>query len=231
MTLITQAELARRKKVTRAAVTQWKNEGWLVMNGRLIDLEATESRMQKYASSRSKRLTPAATVTVKPGLPLNTTEPTPLLEPCTAHLAEPSDRAIVAALPMLAYRIPASAAIMAVHVGAPLAVANALFRALSVAVMDDVQEQLDALGVPSPGEAADWSDAPLWDPDGFMQVNWPVVATEAGETVDPAAWEAHWRTLPAYAPEGDAEALGALPTGHPPADPPRRRRRTAAVAP
>jgi hypothetical protein len=83
MTLITQSEFAKRKNVTRAAVTQWKNEGRIKMVGRLIDLEATEASMVPGSSHRSKRHVPARQGAVKPRdeivkpkPPLNTAEVT-----------------------------------------------------------------------------------------------------------------------------------------------------------
>jgi hypothetical protein len=230
-TPMNRAAFARVQSVHRSQVTRWVAAGMPVMPDGNIDAETASAWVHlnvdpvaRIRAAREHAHREAAQQRAAAQHP----EAGP---PCTAQLTDPSDRALVAALPMLAYRIPASAAIMAVHAGASLKVAHALFRALSVAVMDDVQEQIDALDVPPPGEAADWSDAPLWDPDGFMQVNWPAVAKEACETVDPVAWEAHWRTLPAYAPEGDTEAPGAPQTDHPLADRPRRSRRKAGTAP
>lgn len=43
-----QAEFARRHGVSRKTVTQWKERGWLVMNGREIDVEASEIMLEKY---------------------------------------------------------------------------------------------------------------------------------------------------------------------------------------
>jgi hypothetical protein len=63
--LVSQAKYARLKSVTDAAVSQWKREGRLVMIGKKVDLEATEAKLRKYSSHRSKRLIPAADETVK----------------------------------------------------------------------------------------------------------------------------------------------------------------------
>lgn len=43
-----QAEFARRHGVSRKTVTQWKERGWLVMNGREIDVDASEAMLEKY---------------------------------------------------------------------------------------------------------------------------------------------------------------------------------------
>jgi hypothetical protein len=45
-----------------------------------------------------------------------------------------------------------------------------------------------------------------WDPDGFLEVDWPALAKQAGEPVDMPAWEAYWRTLPQAQPEGEPAA-------------------------
>ena len=80
MTLVTQAEFARRKQVSRAAVTQWAHEKRLIFSGKLIDLEATEAAMIPNSRHRSKRRIPAAAEvklaaeTVKSDPALNTAE-------------------------------------------------------------------------------------------------------------------------------------------------------------
>ncbi|EHN1695361.1 hypothetical protein KG383_002711 [Salmonella enterica subsp. enterica serovar Newport] len=43
-----QAEFARRHGVSRKTVTQWKERGWLVMNGREIDVDASDVMLEKY---------------------------------------------------------------------------------------------------------------------------------------------------------------------------------------
>ncbi|EAB9908239.1 hypothetical protein D6J84_14445 [Salmonella enterica subsp. enterica] len=43
-----QAEFARRHGVSRKTVTQWKERGWLVMNGREIDVSASDAMLEKY---------------------------------------------------------------------------------------------------------------------------------------------------------------------------------------
>ncbi|MGG5964798.1 hypothetical protein ACQSED_24815 [Salmonella enterica] len=43
-----QAEFARRHGVSRKTVTQWKERGWLVMNGREIDVDASDAMLEKY---------------------------------------------------------------------------------------------------------------------------------------------------------------------------------------
>ncbi|HAT1683152.1 TPA: hypothetical protein I8Y21_003876 [Klebsiella oxytoca] len=43
-----QAEFARRHGVSRKTVTQWKERGWLVMNGREINVDASDALLKKY---------------------------------------------------------------------------------------------------------------------------------------------------------------------------------------
>jgi len=48
MTLMSLAEFSRRIGKSRAAVTQWKNAGRLVMQGDKVDVEASEEHLQRY---------------------------------------------------------------------------------------------------------------------------------------------------------------------------------------
>ncbi|MFL9930865.1 hypothetical protein P0D88_16760 [Paraburkholderia sp. RL18-103-BIB-C] len=48
MTLVSQAEYARRLGVTRAAVAQWRKAGKLVLQGRQVDAEATDALLKRY---------------------------------------------------------------------------------------------------------------------------------------------------------------------------------------
>ena len=62
--LVTQAQFARMKSVSAAAVSQWKSEGRLVIVGNQIDFEATERRLKTESSFRSKRVKPATATDV-----------------------------------------------------------------------------------------------------------------------------------------------------------------------
>ncbi|CAB3775823.1 hypothetical protein [Pararobbsia alpina] len=48
MTLVSQAEYARRLGITRAAVAQWKSAGRLVLEGSKVNVEASDARLKKY---------------------------------------------------------------------------------------------------------------------------------------------------------------------------------------
>lgn len=46
--LCTQAEFARMHAVSRKTATQWKARGWLVFQGDLVDVKASEALLKKY---------------------------------------------------------------------------------------------------------------------------------------------------------------------------------------
>lgn len=48
MTTCSLAEYARRLGLSRAAISQWKKSGRLVMQGDQVDVEATDERVQRY---------------------------------------------------------------------------------------------------------------------------------------------------------------------------------------
>lgn len=48
MTCVSQSEFARMCGVSRQAVMKWKLAGRLVLQGNLVDVEATDEHMQKY---------------------------------------------------------------------------------------------------------------------------------------------------------------------------------------
>ena len=64
--LVTQAEFAKMKSVTPAAVSQWKSEDRLVVVGKKIDVEATEERLLRESRFHSKRIKPALNLNMKP---------------------------------------------------------------------------------------------------------------------------------------------------------------------
>jgi hypothetical protein len=93
VTLLTQSQFAKRKDVSRAAVTQWKSAGRLVLVGNLIDLEATEAKLLAHSSSRTKRGIPAANGVNQPPRPavksktLDTARTQPAAAPLDDHVA------------------------------------------------------------------------------------------------------------------------------------------------
>ncbi len=57
-TLMTQAEFAREKGVSRKTVTQWKQDGYLVMSGKMVDVRRSHEKLL-----RAGRLQPRPVVT------------------------------------------------------------------------------------------------------------------------------------------------------------------------
>jgi hypothetical protein len=47
-TLVSQAKYARMRGVSRAAITQWKERGWLEFQGDLVDVDASNRYLKKY---------------------------------------------------------------------------------------------------------------------------------------------------------------------------------------
>ncbi|RQV69412.1 hypothetical protein DF024_00340 [Burkholderia cenocepacia] len=68
MTLMSLAEYARRVGKSRAAMTQWKKAGRLVMQGDQVDVEASDAWLKKYRRDGMPEITGDAT-TVKRGRP------------------------------------------------------------------------------------------------------------------------------------------------------------------
>jgi transcriptional regulator with XRE-family HTH domain len=48
MTLISQADYARRIGISKAAISQWKKSGRLILQGALVDVEATDAYQKRY---------------------------------------------------------------------------------------------------------------------------------------------------------------------------------------
>src|SRR6516164_8242762 len=68
MTLVSQAEYARRLGVSRAAVAQWKKSGRLVLQGDLVDVDATDAKLKRYRRAGLPEVNEQAAV-VKRGRP------------------------------------------------------------------------------------------------------------------------------------------------------------------
>lgn len=68
MTLMSLAEYARRVGKSRAAITQWKQAGRLVMQGDQVDVEASDAWQKKYRRDGMPKITDATTA-VKRGRP------------------------------------------------------------------------------------------------------------------------------------------------------------------
>ena len=53
LALVSQAEFARMKRVSRKTVTEWKNENRLVFDGKLVDVAASQAALLRNSSGRS----------------------------------------------------------------------------------------------------------------------------------------------------------------------------------
>lgn len=68
MTTVSMAEYARRVGVSRAAISHWKREGRLVLQGSQVDVEATDARLKRLRREGLPDIQPA-TKSVKRGRP------------------------------------------------------------------------------------------------------------------------------------------------------------------
>ncbi len=189
--LITQADLARAAEVSRKSVTAWKARGTVVMQGEMVDVEATLAAMR-----RSKRGGPALADKVTAGLGHRVTGNSPSVTgnssaapkvtrggkvtdeedddpyPCRDHLTDPFDRAAVALLPHTAYRIGGAAALAAHELGMVPETAEQLRLHVATAAMEIVGMILGEAGVQPPPGAEDWSEVALFDADKVATVDW-----------------------------------------------------------
>ena len=62
MTLVSQAEFARMCEVSRKTVTMWRNEQKLVLQGKQVDVEATDAYMKRYHRTGSAIKNPASKI-------------------------------------------------------------------------------------------------------------------------------------------------------------------------
>lgn len=60
MTLVTKAEFARLRGVTKAAVGKWERRGWLVLSEGKVVVEQTDAQLARYRNSNDGRATAAA---------------------------------------------------------------------------------------------------------------------------------------------------------------------------
>jgi hypothetical protein len=95
---------------------------------------------------------------------------------------QPVNEAIAVVCSMLAERVPWQAATLAVFSGAPLAVANALYRSMVVQMAALVDELTEEAGI-------------TWRSDDHHDIgpepNWQCLAEIVGEKVDRRAWRKH----------------------------------------
>ena len=66
--LMSQAEFARKKRVSRKTVTVWKKKGWAQMVGDLVDVRATQAYFAKYATHNARGAHRPVTVSRQPSI-------------------------------------------------------------------------------------------------------------------------------------------------------------------
>ena len=165
MEATTQSAFARAHGVSRKTATVWKQQGRLVLVGSLVDVAASDARLQGSGHGRFRRS--AASIPLPP-------------DPY-------SQGATDAALAML-YEAPAAAASLAVGAGASIPAAFALYAALSAGLALHLGELMAAIGAEPLGSNP---DAPIFHPDKRRAVDWAALADDAGGVFDRAACEAH----------------------------------------
>lgn len=183
---MTKAAFARRMGVHRSRVTAWAAYGMPVTAGGLVNPDQAaawvhaniDQTARRRAARRAEHLRSVEAAEIGKRIP------------CVSHLDEGSDAALVAVLPMLMYATPASVISLAVSCGCSAEAAFTLYRVSKIAVMQSVTELLDKLEVPPPPGHASWDGASLFEPDGFVQLNWPSLAAQAGVPLDLVAWQA-----------------------------------------
>ncbi len=197
-----QAQFANVMGTHRSQVTRWIGRGMPVEPGGSIDPE----RAARWVHAN---VDPTQRIRSAQRAIRQWSDGGPARPPGTEHLDNSVDGAITAALPVLAYRVPAVAAALAAACGAPLKSCYALAWVLKLAVMNEVEDVLEKLNVPAP-PGQNWDSASMWDPDEFAEPNWQELASAANEPVDVAAWEEHKRGLPFYErADVDGEPSGA----------------------
>jgi hypothetical protein len=132
--LVTQSQFAAMKSVSRAAVTQWKSEGRVVIVGKLIDVAATERRLTTESRHNSKRVKPAASTVKSPELDVK-----PTLLVADDHYAA----GVCTGMGDVARSVPALLAQAAEEAGVPPAMAAALDANIRAALLRRMELLLD----------------------------------------------------------------------------------------
>ena len=192
-----QADFAELLGLSRNAITQWKKRGLVVLQGKLVDVEATFACIRanhrggadivtaaraKLASrgngDASHRRSDAAgdKVTNDVAGPATVTRGGDDPFPHRDHLTDPHDRAAVALLPLTAYRIGGVAALSAYELGMAPEVAERLRSQVACSAMEIVCMILQEADVPPPPGETTWSDVAMFDPDKVAVVAWTMVA-------------------------------------------------------
>jgi hypothetical protein len=168
MLIMNKSEFARLMGVHKSQTTRWAAAGMPTLPSGDVDSNAaaawvkrTIDPTQRVAQTRFRRRSATATHGAQP--------------PGTDHLTVP-DAAIVTALPLLAERMPAAAAVLARACGAGQDVARRLYAAMQIAAAQEVAAVLARLEVPPPG-TGEWDGAALCV--DWAGVDWKRLAGQA----------------------------------------------------
>lgn len=184
---MSKSAFARTMGVHKSQVTRWHQAGMPVLPNGSVDPEAAAEWVHRnvdpalrihHARAQAQKRSGANA----PGQP---TKPMG-----TEHLTEHWEVVSVMFLQALAYRIPVTAASLAVASGTSLPVAYALSKAMAIAVMQDVAGLLDGADFDPPPGCDSWAEASVWNRDLMNAINWPVLAQSGGVPVDLEAWGA-----------------------------------------
>jgi hypothetical protein len=176
MNLVSQAEFARRKGVSRKSVSDWKKEGRIVMVDGKVDISASQERLLRTSRRRSKGRRSAVTsatvngVKVTPSALTGNNPPAiwhKLAPICGEHL-EGQDYGALTAAQRMAEAVPTVLAITAEAVGLTASQAKQLQEQFRVSLMETAGLLLDTMDVPPPLGVSSWCDAPMWDPSRFV---------------------------------------------------------------
>ena len=153
MTLVSQAEFARQKKVSRKSVTRWKNEGRIIIVDDRVDVEATQAKLLRDSSHRAKGRRSAVT-----SAPITTAQ-------VTEAVREPLDD-YPASMSAMVYGGASDLAVILLRSGMPQAHVAALVDEWLTEARRGATELLEDDLAPPAGFAS-WVDHPAF------QENWP----------------------------------------------------------
>jgi hypothetical protein len=178
--IMTKAAFAIRMGVDRAQPTRWAARGMPVLADGRVDVDAAEGWVAGHVDSTQRRRRSIGARTGRGADPSPLADYVPPLA-CMRHLDNPADMGVVLFTMTLAYRTPSNAAILAVGAGASVAVAREMLGAVQIATMQEVEELLDAAGVPPPPGFDAWAEAGIWEIERFPEVDWPAMEKAVAE--------------------------------------------------
>jgi hypothetical protein len=174
--LASQAAIARALGLSRKTMTVWKQSGYLVMAGDLVDLAATAAQLRKThrdGVSLAEKLIDLVTHAVTPEAEGNAPA-------VTRPILEPYAEAVVS----FAERIAKEGGHCAWEAGITRAQADVADRLFREGLITDAAEHLDERGPAAPGGAG-WLAEPVWSAVRDARLSWSVLeAQRAWEVIE-----------------------------------------------